>query len=151
MKVDNRHKIIGGKHRALSRFYMIKNRIKDQDNPKNKKYKNMEFSLDKDEFLLWFMERDYKGCSVDRIDNSRGYHMDNIQIIPLRKNIQKDRVKAIDGKRWCYSCKEYKEVEQMCTSNRIECGTTTICSKCNYDRKKDYLKRSNKIKESLNA
>ena len=141
MKVDKRHKFIGGMHRALSRFYMIKNRINDQKNPKNKKYENMDFSLDKDEFVEWFTQRDYKGCSVDRIDNSKGYHMDNIQIIPTRRNIQKDKTKILDGKRWCYSCKEYKEFSEMCTSNRIECGTSTLCSKCNYARKKDYLNR----------
>lgn len=144
MKVDNRHKIIGGRHRALSRYCMIKNRIKDQENPKNIKYKNMDFSLNKEDFISWFMERDFKGCSVDRIDNSRGYHMDNIQIISTSQNIKKDKTKILNGKRWCYSCKEYKDFEEMCTSNRISCGTTTICSKCNYERKKIYLNKVSK-------
>ena len=71
--------------------------------------------------------------------------MDNIQIISTRKNIQKDRVKIKDGKRWCYMCKEYKSFELMCKSNRIECGTSTICSKCNYQGKRNRIAKEKAI------
>lgn len=135
MKHDNRHKIIGGKHRALSRYYMILNRLKNNDRDRNRCYKDIEISLDKNEFVEWFMKHDFEGASVDRIDNKKGYSMDNIQLIPSDENMRKDRMKAKDGVCQCYRCKEYKPLEMFAVDKRRVTGHATVCKACDSKRK----------------
>ena len=135
MKIDNRHKVIGGQHRALSRYYMILNRVKNNDRDRNRCYTDIEVSLDKDEFVEWFMKHDFEGASVDRIDNKKGYFMDNIQLIPLDENMRKDRMKAKDGVCQCYKCKEYKPLESFAVDTRRVTGRSTLCKACDSKRK----------------
>lgn len=138
MKHDNRHKMIGGKHRASSRYYMILNRIKNYDRDKNQCYKNIEMLIDKDTFIEWFMQHDFEGASIDRIDSKKPYSMDNIQLISLDENIRKDKVKARDGFCQCYRCREYKPLESFATDHRRKNGHTTICKACDSKRSMEY-------------
>lgn len=136
MKHDNRYKIIGGKHRAESRYNMILYRINHTDEEKNRCYKGVKMLIDKDTFVKWFMENDFEGASVDRIDKNKDYSMDNIQLIPLAENIRKDRVKAKDGMCECYRCKQVKPLECFAKSKRRLNGYSTICKVCDVARKK---------------
>ena len=136
MKIDNRHKVIGGQHRALSRYYMIMNRLNHTDRDKNQCYKDVEMLIDKDEFVDWFMRHDFEGASVDRIDSKKPYSMDNIQLIPLDENIRKDKVKARNGVCQCFRCKEYKPLELFAVDKRRKNGHTTICKVCDSERKR---------------
>lgn len=52
--------------------------------------------IDKETFINWFMENDFDGASVDRIDSTKDYTLDNIQMIPFSENCGKDKVKAKD-------------------------------------------------------
>lgn len=131
---DERYKIIGGKHRALSRYYMILNRIHNSNRNKNKVYQNIQMLIDKDTFVKWFMEHDFEGASVDRIDKNKDYSMDNIQMIPLAENIRKDRVKAKNGMCICYKCGENKPLELFAVDKRRQNGHTTICKACDSKR-----------------
>ncbi len=133
---DTRYRIIGNKHRAMSRWYMIYYRTHHTDENKNRFYKNVEFDLDKDEFIEWFMEHDFEGASVDRIDNSKGYTMDNIQLILLDENIRKDKIKAKDGWCVCFSCKQRKKLEFFSKDKRRINGHSTICKECDNKRKR---------------
>lgn len=135
MKHDNRHTIIGGKHRALSRYYMILNRINNTDNEKNKNYADVKMLIDKDTFVDWFMEHDFKGASVDRIDNSKDYSLDNIQLIPIDENIRKDKIKVRHGMCECYVCKQVKPIELFAKDKRRKNGHSTICKSCDAKRK----------------
>lgn len=135
MKIDDRYNIIGGKHRAEARYYMILNRINHTDREKNKCYENIEMNIDKDEFVKWFMENDFEGSSVDRIDSTKGYTMDNIQLIPLDENIRKDKVKAKGGYCECWRCQEIKPIELFAVDKSKKNGHRTICKKCDSMRK----------------
>ena len=59
-KKDNRYSIIGGKHRALSRYYMILNRLKNTERNKNTCYQDVKMLIDKDTFVSWFMKNDFE-------------------------------------------------------------------------------------------
>ena len=141
MKKDNRHSIVGGKHRALSRYYMILSRLKNTDTKKNKNYQGIQMQIDKDTFVEWFMKNDFAGASVDRIDKTKNYAMDNIQLIPLVENIRKDKIKAKDGYCECYMCKEVKPIDLFATDKRRYNGHSTICKKCDTRRKNHQRKK----------
>ena len=134
MKHDTRHKIIGGKHRALSRYYMILYRINHTEEKKNRHYKDVKMLIGKDEFVEWFMANDFEGASVDRIDKDKDYSMDNIQMIPLAENIRKDKTKAKDGLCECYMCKQVKPLELFAKDSRRKNGHSTICKSCDAKR-----------------
>ncbi len=141
MKHDNRHTIIGGKHRALSRYYMILHRLNHTDDEKNKCYKGVKMLIDKDTFVEWFMKHDFEGASVDRIDSSKDYSLDNIQMIPVSENIRKDKVKAKNGMCECYVCKTVKPLELFAKSNRRKNGHSTICKACDAKRTSSSVRR----------
>ena len=75
-KTDKRYSVIGGKHRAESRYYMILSRLKNTDTKKNSCYKNIKMLISKEDFMKWFMENDFEGASVDRIDKTKDYSND---------------------------------------------------------------------------
>lgn len=65
----------------------------------NAKRRKKDFSLTFEEFKLFAEKNDYmnkkgtrsKSFQIDRIDESRGYHVNNIQCITLKENIYKFR------------------------------------------------------------
>lgn len=147
-KKDNRHADIGGRHRALSRYYMILNRLSHTDRPKNTHYAGIKMCMSKEEFVAWFMAHDFKGASVDRIDKTKDYSMDNIQMIPLDENIRKDRVKAHDWVCECYVCKETKPLSQFAVDKRRKNRHATICKQCDNKRRTN-AKREQSQPDSL--
>lgn len=135
MKHDDRYNVIGGRHRALSRYYMILNRLNHTDSKKNQCYNGIRMLIDKETFVEWFMQNDFEGASVDRIDNTKDYSMDNIQMISLADNVRKDKVKARNGVCECYKCKQTKPLELFAKDNRRQNGHSTICKECDSRRK----------------
>lgn len=135
IKKDDRYTIIGGQHRALSRYYMILNRLKNTNRKKNSCYQSVQMLIDKESFVAWFMQNDFPGASVDRIDKTKDYSIDNIQLIPLGDNIRKDKVKAKDGMCVCCICKETKPLEMFAKDKMRKNGHTTICKQCDSARK----------------
>lgn len=63
----------------------------------NAKRRGKDFSLTLDEFKEFCTKTDYldlkgknkKSASIDRVDSSRGYHADNIQVLSLSANSSK--------------------------------------------------------------
>lgn len=143
-KKDMRYAVIGGRKRALSRWYMIRYRTTHTETSKNTAYKGVEFNLDKETFIKWFQERDFEHASVDRIDKNKGYTMDNIQLIPLAENIRKDKMKAKNGYCVCFRCKQIKPLQDFVKEARRINGYSTICKIC--ERKRG-LERKNKEKQ----
>lgn len=64
---------------------------------RNAKRRGIAFSLTLEEFRLFCVKTSYlngkdrsvEGLSVDRIDPSKGYHKDNIQVLTLGDNVRK--------------------------------------------------------------
>lgn len=134
-KNDTRYKQIGGRHRALSRYYMLLNRVQALTK-KNCRYEGVEVRVSKEDFVAWFMPRDFKGCSVDRKEKTGHYELSNMQVIPLSVNIAKDKVLARDGQTRCYACRATKPLEDFVRDNRrLTTGRSTICKPCEAVRK----------------
>lgn len=144
MKHDNRHKVIGGKHRALTRYYSILHRINHTDIKKNKHYNGVKMLIDKDVFVEWFMKNDFERASVDRIDKTKDYSLDNIQLIPLAENIAKDKIKSKDGKCECYMCKKVKSLDLFAVDKRRSTGRSTLCKECDAKRTSSKTRRIRK-------
>lgn len=137
MKVDNRHKKIGTKRRAQMRYSMLLHRTTHTETSKNSCYEGVKVLVSLEDFIPWFMERDFKGCSVDRIDKNRDYTLDNMQVITLAANIAKDKIKAVDGFCECYGCFETKPLEEFAVDKRRGTGRTTLCRVCDRQRYHD--------------
>ena len=127
---------IGSRQRAHARYCMIRNRVNNSDYSRNTCYADIELLLDKEEFISWFMENDFKGCSVDRINNTGDYSMDNIQLLTMAENIRKDKTKAKNGMCECYSCKEVKPLEVFAVDKRRHNGHATMCRECDNKRRR---------------
>lgn len=134
---DLRNSIIGSKRRAVNHFNLICNRIKTIYRLKNKCYKNTKLLINKEDFIVWFMSNDFKGASVDRIDNNGHYSLDNIQLIKLQDNIRKDKIKAKNGFCECFRCRRIKLIEEFVKDRRRFNGHSTICRECDLNRKKN--------------
>lgn len=138
---DFRNRIIGSKRRATNHYNLIINRLKDTGRPKNKTYKGIKMLIDKEAFIKWFMENDFIGASVDRIDKNKDYSFDNIQLIPLSENIRKDKLKAKNGMCECFVCHQTKPLEEFVKDSRRITGRTTICLDCERKRGREkYIK-----------
>lgn len=132
---DLRNQIIGSRRRAVNHYKLMLRRC-NSNNKKDKGYKNISVLVSKDDFIEWFMPKDFKGCSVDRIDNTKDYTFDNMQVISIKENIAKDKVKAKDGFCECFVCKEVKPIELFAVDKRRQNGHTTICKSCDNKRRK---------------
>lgn len=145
---DLRYKQIGGRKRALSRFSMIQNRLKNTHLPKNKNYIGVLLLVSKEDFVTWFMARDYEGCSVDRIDKTGHYELSNMQILPLKVNIAKDKLKWVCSFCECYVCKLTKLIDEFSVDKRrLTTGRSTICKSCDAKRYKN-VSNAAKLKAS---
>ena len=135
--MDTRHRIIGGRKRAQCRYAMILYRLGNTHLPKNTCYVGVELRITQEEFITWFQANDFKGCSVDRIDNTKHYEAGNLQLIPLVENIRKDKLKACNGYCECFSCKTTKEITLFAKDKRRVSGYSTICKQCDNSRIKN--------------
>lgn len=119
----------------MSRYYMIANRLKNSHLPKNRKYSGIKLLVSKEEFITWFMAKDFKGSSVDRIDKNGHYDLANMQVITLRQNIVKEKLKSKNGLCVCRVCENQKPLDQFVKDNRqITTGYSTICKSCEVKR-----------------
>lgn len=126
---DLRHTVIGSRRRALQRWSMIVHRLK-ASTLKNKHYAKRSLEMTKEEFVTWFMANDFKGCSVDRVDNSKGYTISNLQLIPLALNIAKDKTAFNGITHQCSICKETKAKEKFVRDLRRQSKIGSICKQC---------------------
>jgi hypothetical protein len=114
---------------------MILNRLKNTDRVRNRNYHGVKMLIDRETFVEWFMANDFEGASVDRIDNTKDYSIDNIQMIPLSENRVKDKIKERNGMCECYRCKEVKPIELFAIDKKRKNGHKTICKRCDSARK----------------
>lgn len=135
-RIDTRHKQIGGKHRAESRYAMILYRVTNTQTRRNKHYQGVKVLISKEDFLEWFMKNDFEGCSVDRIDRNGHYEIANMQLIPRWLNTAKDKIKHANGACVCFRCKQEKPSSEFVKEARRKLtGLSTVCKKCEATRR----------------
>lgn len=150
MKKDDRYKKIGSLRRAASRYYMMLNRVNNSHNPRNSGYEGVKIMVNKDDFVAWFMERDFEGCSVDRIDKNGDYCFENMQVIPMTLNNAKDRIIAHDGNSVCYACNQTKGIDEFVDDKRrMFVKKSTICKDCERKRAIEKAKIYRSIPENV--
>lgn len=125
---------IGSRRRANNKYNGILSRIKYTERKKNSNYCNVKLKVSREEFIKWYMPLDFKGASVDRIDNNGDYELSNMQVISLKENIIKDKVKCKDGFCECYVCHKTKPIELFAKDRRRTNGYSTICKDCDNKR-----------------
>jgi hypothetical protein len=138
------YRIIGSKTRAVTKYHSMLARVRRANPKKDKAYMGIKVLVSKEDFIRWFMPRDFVGASVDRIDNKGHYTLENMQVISMRDNIIKSRhqnVRAHDGVNVCYVCGEEKPLDLFVKCKRAYTGHLNICKKCDYQKKKERIMR----------
>ena len=124
---------IGSAQRASDRYSQILCRCGNREY-----YKNIKVLVSRDEFMPWFMARDFKGASVDRINNRGHYKLDNMQVISVNDNARKDKIKNFDNGRKCSKCKIFKSREYFHKSKTRSSGLQDACKLCKKERSRIY-------------
>ena len=108
-------------------------------------YKNISINFTREQYKeICLLKQEHilslKRPSLDRIDSSKNYTLDNIQFIELSDNIVKDKTVFYDNKGVCSLCKCEKDLQDFAKDKRRIIGRSSICKKCDSSRKK--LKRN---------
>lgn len=132
------YRIIGSRTRAVCKYHSMLARVRST-REKEKVYRGIKVLVSKEDFIRWYMPRDFVGASVDRIDSKGHYSLDNMQVISMHDNIvkaSKNRVKAHDGVTTCYVCKEEKPLEYFVKSKYAYSGYLNICKRCHAEKQR---------------
>lgn len=78
---------IGSKYRAVERYRMICRRVAETYRSRNACYQGIEVRFSREEFIEWFMPKDFDGCHVDRIESHGHYELGNIRVITANENL----------------------------------------------------------------
>ena len=117
-------------------------------------YEDVLIELSREEFKAFCINNkntieSLKRPSLDRINDSENYSVDNIQIIELGDNIRKSKMICKDGLIKCCCCKETKELQFFCADKRLSVGRSTLCKKCyNKRRSEKYKDKGVQVNES---
>jgi hypothetical protein len=115
------------------------NGLYKSDSKKNKCYENVLIEFSRDQFCIWCYDnkeliKSLKKPSIDRIDVSGNYSIENIRIIELDENIRKDKLISSDGNTVCVTCKESKPLSEFAKDKRVSIGVRTLCKSCDSAR-----------------
>ena len=135
------YKTIGSRRRANNRYNAILARLSTTDRKKNIRYVGIQLKVTREEFISWYMPKDFEGASVDRIDKDGHYELSNMQVIPLAENIRKDKQKARNNECECFVCHRVKPLTEFAKDSRRINGYSTICREC--DRQRRYKRKIN--------
>ena len=111
-------------------------------------YANVRVEMTREEWTAWavpkiklFMDNNPGvSPSVDRIENTGSYRIDNVQIISMYDNVMrqhsKKNVHATEGMAWCGECESYKTVAEF-SSNKVKFnGLQGSCKLCTSIRRR---------------
>lgn len=132
---------VGCRRRANNKYNAILSRLNTTTRDKNKAYVGVELRVTRGDFIAWYMPLDFEGASVDRIDKSGHYELSNMQVIPLKENIRKDKIKAHEGICECCRCHIVKPLSDFNKDKRRLSGYSTICIECERQRGREKYKR----------
>lgn len=134
------YRIIGSRTRASYKYNQMLARVRST-REKEKSYRGIKVLVSKEDFIRWYMPRDFVGASVDRIDNKGHYTLENMQVISMRDNIIKARhqnVRAHDGVNVCYKCGQEMPLEMFVKNKNYYTGHLNICKNCHAKRQMEY-------------
>lgn len=137
---------IGGRRRANNKYNGILSRLRNTDRKRNINYNGVELKVSRNDFIKWYMPLDFEGASVDRIDKNGDYVLSNMQVIPLKENIIKDKVKSKNGMCECYVCHMIKPLSMFSKDNRRTNRHSTICIDCERARCREKYRKLYKNK-----
>ena len=137
---------IGSRRRANNKYNGILSRLRGSGRKRNTHYDGVKLKVSREDFINWFMPLDFEGASVDRINKEGDYELSNMQVIPLKENIIKDKIKSKDGMCECYVCHTTKPLEMFVKDNRKTNKHSTICLACERERGREKYRRLYKAK-----
>ena len=132
---------VGCRRRANNKYNAILSRLNATTRNKNKAYVGVELRVTREDFIAWYMPLDFEGASVDRIDKRGHYELSNMQVIPLKENIRKDKIKEHEGMCECCRCHIVKPLSDFSKDKRRLSGYSTICIECERQRGREKYKR----------
>lgn len=118
------------------------NTINCRSGGRQKSYADVLVLMTRNEFLNWAIPEYKKWMrnnpnmtpSLDRIDPSKHYSINNIRIIERGENCRLSRnhmnVHAPNGTAWCHSCKEYLDISYFWKSKSSYNGLQKRCKQC---------------------
>jgi hypothetical protein len=119
--------------------------------------KNIHVRVSKKDFMEWYIKRWFKGCQVDRKDNSGDYEIGNMQLISRKEHNYKSRQDKLTSygivepkcKRFCYSCEKMKPYKEFYRRKRKvskinPLGLSETCKDCERKRRKKRYKETRK-------
>lgn len=121
-----------GKYRHLAKAPTLR---------RSAKYESVYLNLTFAEFKAWCWQQQVKietlaRPSIDRLDSTKNYTLDNIQIIELAENIRKAKTVFADGYGVCFKCKQKKPETEFAKDKRRINGHSTLCRLCDRGRSK---------------
>jgi hypothetical protein len=119
-------KLIGSRYRAGVKWANIKTRLKHDAS-----YKGVELRIAREDFVQWFMPKDFDNASVDRINPKGHYEFSNMQVISWSENCSKDKLTFTATHGTCRKCKQQKTLVEFVKMKNVKNGRGTICSLCN--------------------
>ncbi len=142
-------KIIGSRFRANRRYYAMVQRCATLQ-----RYAHVKVLVSREEFISWFMPKDFSGSSVDRIDSDGHYELSNMRVIPLSDNCA--RVKARKGQvkfnpagpNECRVCHVVKAPDDFIRKKGASHGRERECKTCNTKKTVAYKQRKRAEKKS---
>jgi hypothetical protein len=123
--------------------------LKWKNHEKSKHYDSIYIKFNREVYKKWCIERkdiieNLKRPSLDRIDNTKDYEIDNIQIIELAENIRKDKTVFTETTGRCWGCKEILPISVFRNEKRRYNGKSSICIPCDRNRKNTGTKTERK-------
>lgn len=120
-------------------------------------YKNIQTKVTKKDFIKWYTARWFKGCQIDRKDNSGDYEIGNMQLISRKEHNYKSRQDNLDargvvepeGKRFCYACERLRPNKEFYHRKRKvskinPLGLSETCKDCERKQRKKRYKETHK-------
>jgi len=117
------------------------------------KYKNISLEVSKEDFIKWYVRNYFEGCQVDRIDDTKNYSIDNIQLLIRSDHNAKRALEngngIVAGLKRCSICKiskkatiEFFNANKTKVSNLNPLGLKSECKECaRIARRESYKKK----------
>lgn len=129
---DDSRRVVGSLERARFRYSCLKSRAGWLPG-----YEDVKVLMTVEQFVEWFMPRDFEGCEVDRI-NGGNYELGNIQLLTKREHslkTQRENGAAIlEGEHTCRGCGCTKAATEFNKDNRRAGGVSNFCLDCTNEK-----------------